>query len=131
MPKDVHLVRHLGKVMRNKPSGLFDACFNKRPDVRMAPGRYARCCLRTGLSRMVPGGPNTDDVFKWQLKPLNRADYSVTFTDAQWARIQQTFPSAVCDFSKIGVGQQPPITPWLTFTSGPDGTRLGPPPTLH
>jgi hypothetical protein len=38
---------------------------------------------------MVAGGLGTDDVLKCQVKPLNRADYSVTFTDAQWARLQQ------------------------------------------
>jgi len=37
-------------------------------------------------TRVVAGGPNTNDVLKCQLKPLNRSDYQATFTDAQWAR---------------------------------------------
>ena len=85
----------------------------------------------TGLSRMVAGGPTTNDVLKCQLKPLNRADYNVAFTDAQWARLQQSFPSGVCDYSKPGVMQQPPTAPWLTFAGGPGGMPLGPPPTAH
>jgi hypothetical protein len=34
----------------------------------------------------------------------------------------------ICDFSRPGVGQQPPIAPWLTFSAGPGGVPLGPPP---
>jgi hypothetical protein len=76
-------------------------CVLLEADVRVA----GRIDLRheftyTGLSRMVAGGPNTNDVFKCQLKPLDRAGYNVAFTDAQWARLQQIFPTGVCDFSK-------------------------------
>jgi len=123
---------HETKVTRNKPFGSFDACF---VDGRMYEWRPGSICesqfTYTGLSRMVAGGPGTDDVLKCQLKPLNRADYNVAFTDAQWTRIVQTFPAGVCDFSKPGVGQQPPTAPWLTFNAGPGGTPLGPPPTAH
>jgi hypothetical protein len=38
----------------------------------------------------------------------------VTFTNAQWAQLQQVFPAGVCDFSKRGVDQQPTI-PWQTY----------------
>ena len=34
--------------------------------------------------------------------------------DAEWTRLQQTFPKGVCDFSKPGVSQQPTV-PWLTY----------------
>ena len=44
----------------------------------------------------------------------------VTFTDAQWAALQATFPTGVCDFSKPGVGFQPNV-PWLTYAGGPGG----------
>ena len=130
--RDQSDIAHEVKVTRNKPPGLFDACFNNGLMYEWRAGSVCEMLFTfTGLSRMVAGGPNTDDVLKCQLKTLNRADYNVTFTDAQWARIQQTFPSGVCDFSKPGVGQQPPIAPWLTFSSGPGGTPLGPPPTSH
>ncbi len=125
-------VPHEIKVTRNKPLGLFDACF---VDGLMYEWRAGSICEMqftfTGLSRMVAGGPGTDDVLKCQLKPLNRVDYNVTFSDAQWARLLQVFSQGVCDFSKPGVGQQPPTAPWLTFSSGPGGVPLGPPPTSH
>ncbi len=47
-------------------------------------------------------------------KPLERGDYGVQFTDAQWAELQATFPEGVCDFSKPGVGQQDTIA-WQTY----------------
>ena len=61
-----------------------------------------------GDARQVAGGPLSSDVMKCQLKPLVRSDYGVTFTDAQWASLQATFPTGVCDYSKPGVAQQGP-----------------------
>jgi hypothetical protein len=130
--RDQSDVPHEIKVTRNKPFGAFDACFINGLMYEWRAGSPCEMQFTfTGLSRMVAGGPGTDDVLKCQLKALNRADYSVTFTDAQWARLQQVFPQGVCDFSKPGVGQQPPTAPWLTFNSGPGGVPLGPPPTSH
>jgi hypothetical protein len=77
---------------------------------------------------LVAGWPFTLDHFKCQQKPLGRSDYSVAFTDEQWARLQGAFPSGVCDYSKPPVGQQPSI-PWITFADGPGGRPLGDPPT--
>lgn len=78
----------------------------------------------TGLTRMVAGGPDTNDVLKCQLKPLNRAEIKATFSDAQWARLQKTFGDGVCDYSKPGVAQVPPKAAWLTFAGGPGGAPL-------
>jgi hypothetical protein len=60
----------------------------------------------------------------------DRADYSVTFTAAQWTSLQQAFPDGVCDWTKPPVGYQPSI-PWLTFGGGPGGEPVGPPPVSH
>jgi Tannase-like family of unknown function (DUF6351) len=65
---------------------------------------------------------------KCQLKPLDRTGYNVAFTDDQWAQLQATFPTGVCDFSKPGVGFQPNV-PWLDYTNGPGGTPLPPAPS--
>ena len=62
------------------------------------------------------------------LKPLARGDYAVTFTDDQWATLQATFPTGVCDFSKPGIGFQPNV-PWLDYTNGAGGTPLHAAPT--
>ena len=114
------------KVRRAKPAGLRDACF-------MDGGVTGDLtCNGTwqyyGAPRQVAGGPLSSDVMKCQLKPLVRSDYGVAFTDAQWATLQATFPTGVCDYSLPGVSQQGPKARWLTFANGPGGTPLGDPP---
>jgi hypothetical protein len=79
--------------------------------------------------RQVAGGPRAEDVLKCQLKPLVRASYTgITFTDAQFARLQAVFAGGVCDFTKAGVGQQAATTP-LTFRAGPGGVTMPAAPT--
>ncbi len=111
------------KVRRAKPATLADACFmagNVRADLTCnGTWTYYRA------PRHVAGSPFTLDVVKCQLKPLARGDYSVTFTDEQWAQLQATFASGVCDYGKPGVDQQPPKARWLTFAGGPGGQPLG------
>ncbi|NUZ05815.1 DUF6351 family protein [Piscinibacter koreensis] len=82
--------------------------------------------LKPSLSpRQVAGGPRAEDVLKCQLKPLVQSDYAgITFTTAQFTRLQAVFPSGVCDWSKPGVGQQVAVSP-LTFKAGPGGQPLG------
>jgi hypothetical protein len=112
---------HEVKVARNRPPEAHDMCTIDGQDYVWTPGSICDAKFTyTGLIRMTAGGPNTNDV-QGQLKPLNRADYNVTFTDAQWARLQNAFPQGVCDYSE-GVGQQPPTAPWLDFSAGPGGT---------
>jgi hypothetical protein len=66
---------------------------------------------------MVAGESIATDVQRCQLKPLRQADYyPITFTDQEWAALQQAFPTGVCDWSKRGVDQQPTI-PWMTYQS--------------
>ena len=42
----------------------------------------------------------SDDVMKCALKPPDRGDHSVAFTDDQWARLRKAFPTGVCDSTK-------------------------------
>jgi hypothetical protein len=65
---------------------------------------------------------------KCQLKPLDRRDYGAAFSDAQWARLRQAFPTGACDWNRPGVDQQPGLV-WRTFAGGPGGQPLGPVPT--
>ena len=86
-----------------------------------------------GTPRTVAGDAITTDANKCQLMPLRRSDYpGITFSNAQWATLQQTFPQGVCDFSKPAVAQQPTI-PWLTYQNARGrviygGRPLGRPP---
>jgi hypothetical protein len=94
------------KIVADKPADLVDRC-----DFDLCKQTIA---TRFGTPRSVAGGDEYNDITKCRLKPLQRSNYKVTFTDAQWARLEQAFPSGVCDWSKPGVGQQPTI-PWLTY----------------
>lgn len=115
------------KVLRHRPQGAVDACYLGTRKVTDATA--CRAALPYfAAPRIAAGGPQTHDVIKCQLKPLDRTAYGVTFTDAQWERLEAAFPDGVCDFGKPGVGQVP-STPWMTFADGPGGQPLGPPPT--
>ena len=67
-----------------------------------------------GTPRRGADGPLSDDVMKCRLKPMRREDYPVTFTDAQWQRLQEAFPGGVCDYAKPGVSQHGAVS-WLTY----------------
>ncbi|MTD44780.1 hypothetical protein GKE82_10880 [Conexibacter sp. W3-3-2] len=95
------------KVRANRPADLTDRC-------ELATGLEQQgtdCPLLTRFydspTNVAGEGPR-NDVLKCQLKPLRREDYpGVTFTDAQWATLQATFPTGVCDWSKPGVEGDP------------------------
>ena len=55
-------------------------------------------------TRIVAGGPLSDDVIKCRLKPVDMGDYKVGFSAAEQAELRRIFPSGVCDYSKPGVG---------------------------
>jgi hypothetical protein len=101
------------KIIQDKPDTVADRCTNgSGTDVP------AESCDETviayGTPRFGADEPKTDDVLKCQLKPLDRSDYQVTFTDAEWQELQQAFPTGVCDYTKPGV-EQGPTTPWKTY----------------
>jgi hypothetical protein len=68
-----------------------------------------------GDTRTAAGGGLTGDTLKCQLKPLDFASYPARFTAAQQARLQTTFPTGVCDWSKPGVDERPPLGTWLDY----------------
>jgi hypothetical protein len=122
-----------GKIIHDKPSGLTDECWdgkgNKLSNSLCPPG----VVNVEGTPRTVAGDSITTDANKCQLKPLRRSDYhGITFTDAQWAELQKTFPTGVCDYSKKGVDQQPTIA-WMTYQNASGhviygGRPIGKPP---
>lgn len=69
--------------------------------------------------RLIAGGPLSNDVLKCELKPIDYADYSVTFSDLEKQRLEAIFPTGVCDWSKPGVHQQVNKT-WLSYGPAPE-----------
>jgi hypothetical protein len=103
------------KIIRDKPSDLTDACWNGaglKLSNHLCPAGVVNV---EGTPRTEAGDAITTDANKCQLKPLRRSDFpGITFTNAEWTTLEQTFPKGVCNFSKPGVAQQPTV-PWLTY----------------
>jgi uncharacterized tannase-like protein DUF6351 len=105
------------KIRRNKPAAAVDACWFAGLEV--TDRSVCRAAIPYFASpRIAAGGPTTHDIGKCQLKPLDPADYNVTFSADQWTRLGSAFPTGVCDWSKPGVDKVPSI-PWMTFADGP------------
>jgi hypothetical protein len=73
--------------------------------------------------RIAAGGPWANNVLKCQLNPLDRSDYDVAFSDAQWERLQKAFPRGVCDWRRSGTSQRR-VKTWQTYARGPGGKPL-------
>jgi len=118
------------KLRRAKPADLVDACWTKDASpqkvVERLEYRAGRChdlYPTYSFPRGIAGAPISNDVIKCQLKPVSAADYNVTFTADEMARLRKIFPAGVCDWSKPGVEQQPLAGTWLVFRGGSSGTN--------
>ncbi len=70
-----------------------------------------------GDPRIAAGAPMANDIIKCQTKPLDFDDYGedVEFSAEQRQRLEDVFATGVCDWSQPGVGQQPPLSTWLSY----------------
>ncbi|MEV6823841.1 DUF6351 family protein [Amycolatopsis sp. NPDC051102] len=120
------------KVLANRPGDLGDGCYLSAASRITEPLTYpasGQCGAQYPVAtntRMVAGESLALDVLKCRLKPLDFRDYPVTFTAADRQRLRAAFPSGVCDYSRPGVGQRPPIGTWLSYGDERTGTT---PPT--
>ena len=123
-PRDIPLAQ---KIIEDKPPSIQARCTNGSG--QDAPAASCDATVQSYSDpRLEAGMPMTNDTIKCDLKPLRREDYlPVQFTDAQWAKLEKTFPTGVCDYSKPGVDRTPTV-PWLDYSDGPGGRPLGPPP---
>ena len=115
------------KVIDNKPALARDRCtlgdgIDQDPSV---------CTTPPATLLILAGQDDTMHAGKCQLKSLLRSEYlPITFTDAQWATMQQTFPSGVCDNGRPLVALRP-TDPWLTYKNAVGGRRLPDAPRSH
>jgi hypothetical protein len=120
------------KVLAHRPADVHDACFDGLGH-KLSDGICGPAVVPVyGTPRTVAGEPITTDQNSCHLRPLNRSDYNASFTDAQWATLQASFPTGVCDWSRPGVDQQPTIA-WQTYQDDAGnaiygGRPLGPAP---
>ena len=127
-PRDVPLSQ---KIAEDRPADVHDQCSDGIGHVIPDPAGEQLCPYIVQVyttPRVVAGESLATDSNKCALKPLRRSDYlPVTFTNAQWAQLQEVFPTGVCDWSVPGIDQQATI-PWQTYSDTVGGRPLGPPP---
>jgi hypothetical protein len=110
------------KIDRSKPSDLVDACFTNKGTAKIAEQQVYQLATTCNqlypaftTPRMVAGEPLANDVLKCQLIPIDLSLYNVRFTAAEAAQLKAIFPQGVCDYTRPGVGQQPPDGTWQAF----------------
>ncbi len=111
------------KIRARRPSDVQDACFDGKGG--STPGSSCPAIVRVYQTpRIVAGESVATDINKCQLKPLNRSSYPALLTDADFARLQATFPAGVCDWSKRGVDQRRTL-PWRAYDDSRGGVGYG------
>ena len=115
----------VAKLRRARPADLVDACWTREElpqkiveRLAYQAGRCDEIFPSYSSPRGVAGAPIAGDIIKCQLKPIDPADYTVSFTPDEMARLERIFPEGVCDWSKPGAGQQPLAGTWLNFDGG-------------
>lgn len=66
-------------------------------------------------TRIVAGGPLSDDVLKCALRPVDPGDYRPAPTPAQLDELRAIFPGGVCDWSRPGAGEVERSMVWPTL----------------
>jgi hypothetical protein len=119
------------KIAEDRPESLHDRCTPQEAADELVekvevPGVGQVCKsplveTKFATTRMVAGESISTDDMECRLKPLRRSDYyPIEFTAEQWTTLEHAFPTGVCDFSKLGVGQQTTI-PWQTYQNDGEG----------
>ena len=101
------------KVIADKPRQLVDGCWTKGVPAQFLAERQTfgrepntRCNAlwpSYAFPRFVAGGALSANVLKCELKPIDREDYSVSFTSAELRQLEAIFPAGACDWSKPAI----------------------------
>jgi hypothetical protein len=111
----------LERISRNRPAGLADGCLATDGERIVEPATFdgsGRCNQMYpvhGDPQIAAGAPETNDILKCVLKPLDPADYSQPLSATQLERLKSVFPTGVCDYSRRGVGQQITEMTWQRY----------------
>jgi len=112
-------------VAGNKPADAVDSCFATNGSLiyrgadawngiidSASPGPCTQVFPIHGTARTVAGAPFDEELYKCKLQPVEAAIDRGVYgwwhpTDAEIARLNEIFPSGVCDFSKGDQGRPP------------------------
>ena len=108
------------KVIPDKPVDLVEACYSPSGEkivehMSVNSGRCQEIYPTYPGPRVAAGAPLTNDVVKCQLKPTDVAEYSVSFTPDELARLGRILAGGVCDWSRPGVEQVPLRATWMSL----------------
>jgi hypothetical protein len=110
------------KVIANKPADLTDGCYLS-PTERIQQNLTYPPTGQCGAAYPVAANPRIaagSDVglttLKCALKPLDFRQYPVTFSPTDKTKLQQAFPTGVCNYTHPGPAQQPPTGSWINYT---------------
>jgi hypothetical protein len=111
------------KVVRDKPADLLEGCNSRAANPTFIAEKQTRdpslqCEVlypSAPAPREAADASVASDIIKCQLRPIDLADYPGTPSVAQVSRLQNIFPTGVCNWSVPGVEQQPLAGTWQFF----------------
>ena len=111
------------KVVRDRPKDLLEGCNTRAANPTFIAERQTRdpnlqcetLYPSAPAPREVAGASVASDIVKCQLRPIEPADYPSRPSPAQVSRLQNIFPTGVCNWSLAGVEQQPLSSTWQFF----------------
>jgi hypothetical protein len=109
----------LTRVARARPAAAVDACWTPegvRIDEALefaSPGQCNALYPTHTTPRLAAGANLAGDAIVCALKPLQRTDYPVEFSGAEWATLEEVFAEGVCDYSQRGMAQEAVDGPWV------------------
>ena len=116
------------KVVRNKPVSLNDTCWDntgaqrqrlEQPQTFAGNSRCNELYPAYPTARLVAGAPLANDVVSCRLRPVNAADYNVSFTPEQMVELRAVFNEGVCDWSQGDATGARYQGTWLSFGPSP------------
>jgi hypothetical protein len=114
------------KVREHRPADLVDSCYLTAGLKISSTELCAQLFPYHSHPRLVAGAPESEDIIKCALKPVDAADYTADLSADQIATLNEVFPEGVCDWSKPGVGQVAVLGTWLSY-DGMGGWTVGQP----
>lgn len=111
----------LRQVLAAKPIDLADGCY-LGPTQRItetltypASGRCGALFPVAANPRLAAGADLTLTALACRRTAFDPRDYPVAFTAEQQQRLRTVFATGVCDGRRPGLGEQPPLRPWLRY----------------
>ncbi|MQA90367.1 MAG: hypothetical protein GEU90_09030 [Gemmatimonas sp.] len=116
------------RVAQAKPQDLVDNCWDEDGEERVnireplsfdGAGRCSELYPAFPTPRHVAGAPLTNHIVSCTLKPIDPADYNVSFTEGELQQLGEIFPDGVCDWEAGDLHAAEYRGTWLSFGPSP------------